>query len=127
MLGGKEQPLFRLDAEAVPKGQQGHCGVAVVLAHPHRCIGRVGSQRSGDRDIVYKVNERARIVEPQPTAAHAGLSDEELVTGIGEALATVRKQMRDEISKLREDHERLRAQIEAANVVSIGRGRSDPA
>lgn len=94
-------------------------------------------QRSSDNmGLIYKVNANARI-ELQPTAAR-GLSDEELEDEIGLALHTVRKQMRDhadaiegrlhaEISKLREDVERLQKQIDAANVVPIGRGRSDAA
>jgi hypothetical protein len=108
-------------------------------------------QRSSDTNLVFKVNETAK-VESSPQPEHAsGLSEEEVMDGIGIALGTIRKQMRDradaierrlraeqaalegrqaalegrqhtEQVALREEVKALRAQIESKNVTSL-RGR----
>jgi hypothetical protein len=64
-------------------------------------------QRSSDTNLVFKVNETAK-VESSPQPEHAsGLSEEEVMDGIGIALGTIRKQMRDRADAI---ERRLRAE-----------------
>jgi hypothetical protein len=92
-------------------------------------------QRSSDTNLIFKINENAKVESPpQPDLDDSSISTsnltEEEMEGIGIALGTIRKQMRDhadaiegrlhaELVSLRDEVKALRAQIESKNVTPL--------
>jgi len=96
------------------------------------------TRSSSKMNLVYRVNENAKVQTEDAVlnqVQNSGLSEDEIVAGVGEALAVMRDKAFDyadavegrlhaELVALRDEVKALRAQVEANNVTPIPRPKN---